>query len=136
MLRKKKKYVIAIDFDGTIVTDNFPEIGEDVGAIDVMLKLQEAGHKLILFTMRAFESEVNDDYITAAIEYCESRGIEFYGINNNPSQASWNESPKVYADIYIDDRGILIPTLKDKNNNPYVNWGVLNAHFEDNGFYE
>lgn len=136
MLRRKKKYVIAIDFDGTIVTDEFPEIGKDAGAIEVMLKLQEAGHKLILFTMRAFESDVNDDHISSAIEYCESRGINFYGINNNPAQTSWNESPKVYADIYIDDRGILIPTLKDKNNNPYVNWGILNAYFEDNGFYE
>jgi len=45
---------ICIDFDGTIVDHRFPEIGPPVpGAVEWMLRFQEAGAKLILFTMRS-----------------------------------------------------------------------------------
>lgn len=44
--------VIAIDFDGTCVTHEFPEVGEDVGSVGVLRKIIAHGHNLILFTMR------------------------------------------------------------------------------------
>ena len=44
---------IAVDFDGTIVEDNYPKIGKPVlFAFDTLKKLQEKGHRLILWTYR------------------------------------------------------------------------------------
>ena len=43
---------IIIDFDGTCVTHEFPEIGKDIGSDIVLKKLISHGHNLILFTMR------------------------------------------------------------------------------------
>lgn len=55
--------IIGIDFDGTVVTHDFPKIGKDIGAVPVLKKLVENGHKLILFTMRSDIDEVtSDDY--------------------------------------------------------------------------
>ena len=45
--------IICVDFDGTCVTHDFPEIGKDIGAIPILLRLVDAGHKLILYTMRS-----------------------------------------------------------------------------------
>ncbi len=94
---EKSKY-ICVDFDGTIVTHDFPEIGKDVPyAIETLKALQDNGHKIILFTMRA------DEYLDEAVDYLKKRGNELYGINTNPTQKSWTNSPKAYGHIYIDD---------------------------------
>ena len=77
---------IAIDFDGTCVRHEYPEVGVDIGAIPVLLKLQEAGHKLILFTMRS-GNELAD-----AIEWFEKNKIELYGIQEDPEQKNWTNS--------------------------------------------
>lgn len=45
--------VIAVDFDGTCVTHEFPKIGKDIGAIPVLRKLVEKEHQIILYTMRS-----------------------------------------------------------------------------------
>ena len=46
--------IIAVDFDGTIVSHMYPEIGVDnPNAIRVLKKLIEQGHQLILWTMRS-----------------------------------------------------------------------------------
>ena len=51
--------IIAIDFDGTCVTHEFPKIGKDIGAIPVLKELTNKGHKLILFTMRSNRTDNN-----------------------------------------------------------------------------
>lgn len=45
--------IIAVDFDGTVVSHEYPHIGEDIGAVPVLKELVAAGHKLILYTMRS-----------------------------------------------------------------------------------
>ena len=45
--------IIAIDFDGTCVTHEYPYIGKDIGAVPVLQRLVKAGHELILWTMRS-----------------------------------------------------------------------------------
>ena len=44
--------LIAVDFDGTVVTHAYPEIGDDAGAVPVLKELTDNGCRLILFTMR------------------------------------------------------------------------------------
>ena len=110
---------IAIDFDGTIVTHNYPYIGEDIGAIPVIKSLQE-NCKIILLTMR-FGRQLTD-----AVKFCREQGIHLYGINENPSQSSWNKSRKVYANYYIDDLALGTPLIFDHkiSNKPFVDFTI------------
>ncbi len=113
---EKSKY-ICVDFDGTIVTHDFPEIGKDVPyAIETLKALQDNGQKIILFTMRA------DEYLDEAVDYLKKRGIELYGINTNPTQKSWTNSPKAYGHIYIDDAAVGCPLQWGNHPRPFVDW--------------
>jgi hypothetical protein len=109
--------VIAIDFDGTVVTHEYPKIGEDIGAVPVLKKIIEKGHKLILHTMRSGKEEEE------AMKWFEEREIPIYGINDNPSQHRWTSSKKVFANLYIDDTALGAPlTSSDISGRPYIDW--------------
>lgn len=118
--------IIAIDFDGTCVTHDYPNIGKDIGAVPVLKKIVESDHKLILLTMR------HGKYLDEAVKWFEDNGIGLYGINENPQQKEWTESPKVFANIYIDDAGLGIPLLYDNGLSlrPFVNWVEIEKYFE------
>ena len=95
--------VIAVDFDGTIVEHRYPEIGrERMFAFQTLKMLQAEGHLLILWTIR-HGKELDD-----AIEYCRKNGVEFYAVNKNHPEEQWDGSysPKVNADVFIDDRNV------------------------------
>lgn len=92
---------IAVDFDGTIVDDAFPEIGNPkLFAFETLRKLQDAGHLLILWTYR------NGSKLTEAVEFCKNNGIEFYAVNKSYPEETFSHeiSRKIHADIFIDDR--------------------------------
>jgi len=112
---------IAIDFDGTCVTSEYPNIGEDIGAVPVLKRLVEAGHKLILNTMRS-GPELDD-----AVSWFEENGIPLHGVNEDPGQKNWTQSPKVSADFYIDDLALGCPLCLPSSGGvffkPYVDWG-------------
>ena len=95
---------IAVDFDGTIVSHKYPEIGKEKPfAIDTLIKLQEDGHKIILWTVR--EGELLDE----AVQFCAERGLEFYSVNSRYPGESWSGSGvsrKLVADVYIDDSNL------------------------------
>ena len=112
---------IAIDFDGTCVTHDYPRIGKDIGAVTVLKRLVEAGHKLILNTMRSGK-ELQD-----AVNWFNENGIELYGANENPTQKRWTQSPKVYAHLYIDDAALGCPLRMNSNlsDRPFVDWEVV-----------
>ena len=111
--------IIAVDFDGTIVRHDFPRIGAEApNAFKVLRKLQEGGHKLILLTMRSDCRERN--YLQEAVDFCAERGVRFWAVNNNPEQGSWTSSPKVYAQLYIDDMALGVPM-----NDGTVDWYVV-----------
>lgn len=109
--------VIALDFDGTVVTHEYPYIGEDIGAVPVLKELIAAGHQLILFTMRS--GKLLDD----ALAWFERNGIELYAVNENPEQVSWTSSVKVHANMYIDDCALGCPIrFEDGVRRPFVDW--------------
>ena len=109
---------IAIDFDGTCVTHDYPRIGKEIGATEVLKRLVEAGHKLILNTMRS-DKELQD-----AVNWFKKNGIELYGVNENPTQKRWTNSPKVYAHMYIDDAAFGCPLINapELSNRQFVDW--------------
>ena len=108
--------IIAVDFDGTCVTHEFPRIGRDVGAAPILKGLVAQGNQIILFTMRS--GAVLDD----AVLWFEKNGIPLYGINENPQQHSWTNSPKPYAHIYIDDAALGVPLIFPEEGRHFVDW--------------
>ncbi len=94
---------IAIDFDGTIVHDAYPKIGKPIiFAFDTIKKLQEKGHRTILWTYRKGKA------LDEAVAFCKSNGVEFYAVNKSFPEEVFDPaySRKINADIFIDDRNI------------------------------
>lgn len=109
--------IIAVDFDGTVVTHEYPLIGRDIGAWPVLAELVNNGHDIILFTMRS------GTLLKEATELFLANGIPLYGINVNPTQLTWTTSPKVHADLYIDDAALGIPLISVlPGERPFVHW--------------
>ena len=103
MSATEERRKIAVDFDGTIVEDKFPQIGrERPFALRTLRALQDDGFTLILWTCRAGAE------LDAAVEFCRQGGVEFYGVNENFEGETYMGScpRKIDADIYIDDRNI------------------------------
>ena len=95
--------IIAVDFDGTIVEDAYPKIGKPMlFAFETLKKLQEEGHRLILWTYR------HGSKLDEAVSFCKKNGIKFYAINDSFEGEAFNNdaSRKINADIFIDDRNI------------------------------
>ena len=94
---------IAVDFDGTIVEHEYPEIGkEKLFAFQTLKELEKLGAMLILWTFRTGKE------LDEAVEYCRKNGIVFYAVNKNYPEEIFDEnvSRKINADIYIDDKNI------------------------------
>lgn len=117
---------IAVDFDGTCVTDEYPGIGRDIGAVPVLKELVEE-HSLILWTMRSGAE------LDAAVRWFRDRDIPLYGINENPSQRSWTSSPKAYAHVVIDDIALGCPLASVDGERPYVDWKKVREELKRRG---
>ena len=98
-----KTFSLAIDFDGTIVEDAYPKVGKPkLFAFETLKKLQQNGHRLILWTYRYGTT------LQEAVDFCKENGLEFYAVNNSfPNEVyDPNKSRKINADLFIDDRNV------------------------------
>jgi hypothetical protein len=127
----KNTIEINVDFDGTCVTHDYPRVGHDIGAITVLKKLVENGHRLILFTMRSdgsgferLDGTVDNHGLSDAINWFKENEIPLYGIQTNPTQLNWTTSPKSYAPLMIDDSALGCPLKMDLSVSPrpFVDW--------------
>ncbi len=126
---------IVVDFDGTCVEHKYPQIGREIGATPVLRELADAGHRLILFTMRSDDKRRKQFFLSDAVQWFADRGIPLYGIQTNPSQAAWTSSPKAFGDLYIDDSALGVPLVfPDDESRPYVDWPEVKRIFEQNGW--
>jgi histidinol phosphatase-like enzyme len=105
------KKIIAIDFDGVIVPENFPHInGLMIGAKETIRDLYEAGYQLILWTARTNEYldyEGNPGmYLDKAITFLKENDMLQYFASINSNVSDKYNCRKVYAHIFIDDRDI------------------------------
>ena len=104
--------IIAVDFDGTIVEDAYPKIGKpNLFAFETLKKLQDEGHRLILWTYRC------DNRLDEAVKFCESNGVFFYAVNSSFPEEKYSDdvSRKIHADLFIDDRNI----------GGFIGWGEI-----------
>lgn len=97
--------IYAVDFDGTLsVGARWPEMGKpNKPLFDFLIRQQAAGAKIILWTNRS------GGLLMGAVEFCRHRGLVFDAVNENlPDliELYGNDSRKVSADVYIDDKAI------------------------------
>ena len=115
---------IAVDFDGTIVEHQYPQIGPEIPfAIDTLKLLIKERHRLILWSVR--EGKLLDE----AVEWCRQRGVEFYAVNKDyPEEEKTHEnySRKLKVDLFIDDRNLC--GLPD--------WGTIYRMIHEHKSYE
>ena len=141
--------ILNIDFDGTCVSHDFPNVGKDIGAVPVLKRLVNNGHNLILFTMRGdrFEKKPTKDesiqnvtglFLTDAINWFKDNDIPLYGIQTNPTQHNWTNSPKSYAHLMIDDSALGCPLRlnQDVSERPYADWVTIEEWLDNMGMFE
>jgi hypothetical protein len=124
----KMECIIAVDFDGTIVTHDYPRVGKPIPlAKEVINMLTDNGHLCFLWTMR------DNETLEAAKQYCKDNGIMLCNYNMSPDQFS--DSPKQYATIYIDDAALGCPLRYDSDMSlrPYVDWYRVACMLKNNG---
>lgn len=117
---------IGIDFDGSVVTHEYPKIGTALPhAVETMKEWQSKyGVGFILSTMRS--GKLLDD----AVNWFNENGIKLYGVQKHPTQETWTDSPKCHCRWMLDDRNIGTPLTTDKNGTPCVDWKKVKELFE------
>lgn len=101
-LAKKRAPIIAVDFDGTLCENAWPDIGKTKWeTVQALIAARAAGARLILWTNRVGAR------LAEAVEWARNRELEFDAVNENLPEiktAFTTDCRKVYADIYLDDR--------------------------------
>ena len=119
--------IIGVDFDGTVVKFDYPRIGAPVPyALNTLRQLVAEGHRIVLWTVRSGKE------LAEAVDYMKINGIALYGVNENPDQKNWSESPKAFCHMYIDDSAVGCPLIEeDTDAPPYVDWKVVGSWLGD-----
>jgi hydroxymethylpyrimidine pyrophosphatase-like HAD family hydrolase len=96
--------IIAVDFDGTLHTGKWPEIGCPTPySVEAMRQLKSDGHDLVIWTCREGGRQ------TEMVNWLLEAGIPFDRVNDH-IPGSWEaygyKSKKVYAHLYIDDKQV------------------------------
>ena len=104
-----KPTIYAVDFDGTLCENAWPEIGRpNESLIRMLIRTRASGDKVILWTCRS------DDQLDRAVAWCKERGLEFDAVNDNLPEiieAFGGNSRKIFANCYIDDLSVTPQSL-------------------------
>lgn len=119
-----KDKIIAVDFDGTLCENIWPEIGApNHEVIKYLTEHKRNGAKIILWTCRV------GDALTKAVDWCGRYSLYFDAINANlPHMIEYfgSDCRKVFANEYIDDKSNTVFKLpfkvKPVNNLQRVVW--------------
>ena len=107
------KKIIAVDFDGTLVTDEYPNIGIINYDLVNWIKENRDKYTFILYTLR------KGVYLQQAVSFLKDVcGIEFDYVNENDVELinKYGDSRKIAADYYIDDNNITLDNWKEVLN--------------------
>lgn len=96
--------IIAVDFDGTLCENKYPNIGEpNEELINYLKRRRDEGDKIILWTCR------DADLLREAVLWCYSHGLIFDAVNENLPEiieSFGSDTRKIFANIYIDDQAM------------------------------
>lgn len=127
-----KQYdTIAVDFDGTLCENRFPEIGEPKPRIISFIRQHAArGSKIILYTCR--ENGTRRALLDEAVAFCEKYNIPLFAVNENPAnpypeQYGTGAGRKIYADLYIDDKAVSAADIERAQ----AEWETIPARIAD-----
>jgi hypothetical protein len=129
---------IYLDFDGTVVEHYFPEIGaENPHAIQVIARLQAAGHDILLNTYRA---DIDQKHVQEALDFIHSLDVLAHPIEKFLPQkleprAFDIEIAKESNQLYIDDIAEGIPMRRNivLESGMMVDWIELEKKLEEAG---
>lgn len=100
--------IIAVDFDGCIVTNRFPEVGKiNEKLVNDLREEKKKGTIIIIWTCRSGK------YIKPMVNFLNENKIPFDYINENVPWLPFETSRKIYADYYYDDRAVLYKAEED-----------------------
>ena len=106
MANRTLPYIVAVDFDGTLCENAFPNIGAPKkNVIDIVKEYKNYGWKIVLWTCR------NKEHLDKAVAWCKARGLEFDAVNENLPEVEelfGGYTRKIFADVYIDDKNVLV----------------------------
>ncbi len=145
--------IIYLDFDGTVVEHQYPSIGRcNFGCIEVIYKLQKAGHKILLNTMRC---EFNNGSLEKALSWFDNAWMMLKDkklnqdgdFNLMPIEATtYKHSPQIWdwdffrekGFVIIDDQSLHVPLKKAimTVNSYMVDWDEIDKQLSENGLYE
>lgn len=116
-IMKQSAKIYSFDFDGTIVQNKYPEIGEPISeVIRFIQRVKADGNYIILNTMR------EGKYLNQAVDYCRDNGIVFDAVNDNlPHMKDYfkNNPRKIFANYYIDDHNLFMPKINGLTSEDY-----------------
>lgn len=105
----KGRLFIGVDFDGTIVTEGFPNIGEiKPRTVELMKRLKDEGHLVIVWTARS------GSYLTDAIDFMNENNIPYDYVNENPEDEyvkRGEQGRKIFCHYYLDDRAVHVDDI-------------------------
>ena len=105
----KKRLVLGVDFDGTIVEEAFPNIGAiKQTTVNFMHNAMANGHLVIVWTARSGQAEKD------AIKFLDENFIPYHYVNENPEDPyaiRGEQGRKIFCDYYLDDRAIHVDDI-------------------------
>lgn len=114
-----RPHIFAVDFDGTLCENKYPDIGAPIPTVIEFVKRQKAdGNIIILWTCRAGQR------LSDAVAWCENQGLIFDYVNENVKEnvaMYGGDTRKVFADVYIDDKTLLPQQIIIKESNKMTN---------------
>lgn len=141
---------IYLDFDGTVVEHQYPKMGRcNFGCFEVIKKLQDAGHEIILNTYR---SDIGGDPLNEALRMVNEQSYAF--IKDRSQRKTFKLNPikaterKINPDrfyiedtlrtntLFIDDQAKDTPLkLAVMSSGNMVDWDELDKIFSDYQIY-
>ena len=134
--------IIFLDFDGTVVEHQYPMLGRyNDGCFDVLQKLQQAGHEIVLNTYRVNcddgTLEIALDFLNNNPVYTIAPIVTYTPAKIDPCRWNWRVfKEKNY--VFIDDicKGTPLKKTIGIRGSNMVDWQAIDILFAGNGMYE
>jgi hypothetical protein len=118
------KIIIGVDYDDTISPWKMNNFDFD-SVIKTLKVAKETGAYIVIFTA------CSEERYPEIISYCQSKGLEIDRINENPIDLEYGNAKKIYANIFIDDRGGILEAIDILEMSMYRIRGKRASKFND-----